>query len=172
MRLCCAPLRSFAHPRAHLHSAPTLSTAKGQRSRRQQRLAYLIRGNRKEKPVAPGPDGGRAAVEKCRCRGRAVRPVLGRSWSPVSLGHSPGSLSPRIKETKGTGQVPRSWPRALNQLRGFFLCPKTQNAPKQGQSPVWRVSRRMDSGSSPQGSTSRYALPTAETETRYELLIL
>ena len=34
------------------------------------------------------------------------------------------------------------------------------------------VGRRIDSGNSPQGSASRYALPTAETESRYELLIL
>ena len=46
-----------------------------------------------------------AAFNRSTKCGRDTNPVL----SPLSLGQSPGSLSPRIKETRGVAGGPKGW---------------------------------------------------------------
>ena len=56
--------------------------------------------------------------------------------------------------------IASGWSRAA---RLTFCCTEAKDAPiRQGQSPVWRVNRQIDLGSSAEGSVARYTLPTEE----------
>ena len=90
----------------------------------------------------------------------AAQQVAGALYlSPLSL----------AGQDKGTGQVPRSKPRAGSKPRGLFLA-QAKSAPRQGYSPHRRVSRQMDTGSAKADGVSRGVLPGETTSRPLSLL--